>query len=400
MGATSDATPVQALERSVVLTALRRRAARFAPRTMSSSPVGIFFVLLASSGHATGRQRLAWLVAFIIGFGTHFVVAILNSRRVIADRPLLPRRLSGITRTGVGLAWGLAAPILTPDAGDTTGRLLIMLVLAVVGVGGGIIITDGNAAVAQFIVGVMAPVSVLYLVNGGSLGYVVVPGSMAVVGITIGYGAVWNKFVYEATESRLAVASLAERLEQQFRVSEQSAVRLRQLNRAVSDMARRDELTGVLNRRGLFDDFRELAAAHSVWHVALIDIDHFKSFNDQFGHAAGDECLRHLARIVEGTLPQGVVFGRLGGEEFAVVMPFTSMGEASALLERVRREVESHPPEGLPRLTVSIGVARNVEPGSGDHLLDTAMSSADQALYVAKSSGRNRVEVSDGAAGE
>jgi diguanylate cyclase (GGDEF)-like protein len=385
--------PVQALDRAVVLSALRRRAARFAPRTMSTSPVGIFFVLLASAGHATGRQRIAWIAAFIIGFGTHFLVAILNARRVIADRPLLSRRVSGVTRTGVGVAWGIAAPILTPDATDTTGRLLIMLVLAVVGVGGGIIITDGNAAVAQFIVGVMAPVAVLYLLDGGTLGYVVVPGSMAVVGITIGYGAVWNRFVYEATESRLAVASLAERLEQQFRVSEQSAVRLRQLNRVVSDMARRDELTGVLNRRGLFEEFRELAAANPVWFVALIDIDHFKSFNDQFGHAAGDDCLRHLSRTVEGSIPGGVVFGRLGGEEFAIVMPFGTMPEATALLERVRSEVASHPPTGLPRLTVSIGVARNVAPGSDDQLLDTAMSMADQALYAAKSGGRNRVEV-------
>ena len=265
---------------------------------MSASPVGIFFVLLASVGHASGWQRVAWIAAFVLGFGTHFIVAILNSRRVQHDRSLLPRRISGVTRTGVGLAWGSAAPILSPDAADTTGRLLIMLVLAVVGVGGGIIITDGNSAVSQFIVGVMAPVAVLYSLDGGEIGHVVVPGSLAVVGITIGYGAVWNKFVYEATESRLAVASLADRLERQFQVSEQSATRLRQLNRVVSDMARRDELTGVLNRRGLFDEFRELAAARAVWHVALVDIDHFKSFNDQFGHAAGDDCLRHLARTV------------------------------------------------------------------------------------------------------
>lgn len=394
MAAAPDDTPVQTLDRAVVLEALRRRAARFAPRTMSVSPVGIFFVLLASVGHSSGWQRLAWIAAFVVGFGTHFVVAILNSRRVRLDRPLLSRRISGVTRTGVGLAWGSAAPILSPDATDTTGRLLIMLVLAVVGVGGGIIITDGNSAVSQFIVGVMSPVAVLYSLDGGEIGHVVIPGSLAVVGITIGYGAVWNKFVYEATESRLAVASLAERLEQQFQVSEQSATRLRQLNRVVSDMARRDELTGVLNRRGLFDEFRELAAARPVWHVALVDIDHFKSFNDQFGHAAGDDCLRHLARTVEGTVPHGVVFGRLGGEEFAIVMPFDTMEEAAELLERVRHEVATHPPENLPSLTVSIGVSRNVSPGSEDHLLDTAMSYADQALYAAKAGGRNRVEIS------
>ena len=93
-------------------------------------------------------------------------------------------------------------------------------------------------------------------------------------------------------------------------------------------------------------------------------------------------------------MPQGVVFGRLGGEEFAIVMPFDTMDEASALLERVRHEVETHPPENLPPLTVSIGVSRNVSPGSDDNLLDTAMSYADQALYAAKSGGRNRVEIS------
>lgn len=376
-----------------VWAAIHRSAARVAPRTIATSPIGALFIVVAVWGKVPTIHIVEWLVMFVLGFGLHMGLALVNLRRVNRSTGVVPYASTVVSRVLVGLVWGLAAPILTHDGSDVESRLIVMMILAVVGVSGGIVIGSGTAAVAQFIVALCLPLLVMYSVDGGELTWLVVPGSVVVVGITVFYGWLWNKSVYGATEARLQADMLAERLEEQYRISEDAVRRFRDLNVAITDMARRDELTGLLNRRGLFEVLRKVDETSSVWFVALLDLDHFKHVNDNHGHAEGDRVLRHLAVIVSEALPDGAVFGRLGGEEFALVLPGGDLVMAIETCESVRAAVRERPLVGLPTITVSIGLADNLGIVEDTSVIDAALSRADAALYLAKSGGRDRVRV-------
>jgi len=167
----------------------------------------------------------------------------------------------------------------------------------------------------------------------------------------------------------------------------------------VQKLATTDELTGLLNRRHFFELARaELSRAvrHGLpLSAMLLDVDRFKSVNDNYGHAAGDQVLRQVAAVCRETLRAEDVVGRYGGEEFAVLLPATALGEAAAGLgERLRAALEGTVVvlPGLElRVTASIGVAELRE----DEDLASLLNRADAALYAAKGGGRNRV-VSDG----
>jgi diguanylate cyclase (GGDEF)-like protein len=158
-----------------------------------------------------------------------------------------------------------------------------------------------------------------------------------------------------------------------------------------------DHLTGLYNRRFLKRRMEE-ELARSVRHnlnltVMLIDLDHFKIYNDLCGHLAGDRALKRTAKILSDTARQMDVVTRYGGEEFCIILPGTSKKESIFVAERIRREIEGEEfphEENLPlgRLTASIGIASFPEDGTTEASL---VKSADVALYRAKSEGRNRV---------
>lgn len=169
---------------------------------------------------------------------------------------------------------------------------------------------------------------------------------------------------------------------------------LRQALERIEQIAVRDELTGIYNRRYLVEALeRERSRAERIaepFSVCLVDVDHFKSINDRFGHAAGDAVLRRLAQLVPAELRGVDLFGRLGGEEFLVIVPGTGREGAAACAERVRRRVAASVfPEVADggRLTASIGVATYAAPEPAD----ATLARADAALYQAKAAGRNRV---------
>jgi diguanylate cyclase (GGDEF)-like protein/hemerythrin-like metal-binding protein len=161
------------------------------------------------------------------------------------------------------------------------------------------------------------------------------------------------------------------------------------------EMARQadtDALTGVLNRHG-FNSLmsRELARARRYTHplsVVMLDIDHFKSVNDRFGHPAGDKVLVAVAALLETYVRESDRVARWGGEEFVVIAPMTNLAGAAQLAEKLRALLEDSPlgPDGP--ITASFGIA---EVGEGD-TAEAFLHRADQALYRAKTSGRNRVE--------
>jgi diguanylate cyclase (GGDEF)-like protein len=152
-------------------------------------------------------------------------------------------------------------------------------------------------------------------------------------------------------------------------------------------MADRDPLTGLLNRRGLDRALRGIPRGA----VLALDLDHFKAINDRFGHAEGDRVLLGLAELLAGTLRRADVAARTGGEEFVVILPGLGLERARQVAERLRMAVEDRLPAGGTRLTVSVGVAADLE---GAAPWDRLLGQADEALYRAKERGRNRVELS------
>ena len=155
-----------------------------------------------------------------------------------------------------------------------------------------------------------------------------------------------------------------------------------------------DPLTGLLNRRGFMEMADRLVARcarkRGRVSVLMFDLDHFKSINDRFGHSVGDAALRVFADVVQNTIREGDVVGRLGGEEFAVLVPEMA-DEAAVAAERVRAAFEA---AGVVvagnelNATVSIGIADSL---AKDASLEHMLSRADAALYAAKQAGRNRV---------
>lgn len=171
----------------------------------------------------------------------------------------------------------------------------------------------------------------------------------------------------------------------------------RETNAALAVLARTDGLTGLPNRRSYDErvaaEWKRAAQLGAKLALMIVDADHFKQFNDRFGHQRGDDVLRAMANCLRRTHPSGGHGFRIGGEEFAVLLPGLDAAAATDVAERVRRAVVNlqiaHAPEIGGVATVSIGVA-GIEPGTDDGP-DAMFVAADAALYAAKKAGRNRV---------
>ncbi len=162
-------------------------------------------------------------------------------------------------------------------------------------------------------------------------------------------------------------------------------------NRALDHMARHDSLTGLHNRRAfierLRDEFLRMGRTGERYALIFIDIDHFKVINDSYGHKTGDIVLTHVASMIQESSRMTDFSARLGGEEFVVLLPSTD-DDAVVLAEKLRAAVEQRAIPPIGRVTVSIGVAV-AHPGDPDE--ESVLHTADEAMYRAKSTGRNRV---------
>ncbi len=173
------------------------------------------------------------------------------------------------------------------------------------------------------------------------------------------------------------------------------------LNRAlvaeIAQVAARDNLTGAFNRRELEIELRRLQSRYQrsadTFCVMLIDIDNFKLINDNYGHLVGDEVLRRFARIVFASIRAEDYFARYGGDEFCILLPSTRLDEAMILANRLRQSYANTPHminDEVIQSTISIGVT---EASSLGGVYDAVIALADKALYQAKNSGRNRVQL-------
>lgn len=173
-----------------------------------------------------------------------------------------------------------------------------------------------------------------------------------------------------------------------------------QAEAALRNMAFHDPLTQALNRRAFTHavekELQRMQRASGCTALLMLDVDHFKSINDRFGHDVGDQVLQTLIQTLQQQLREIDLLGRLGGEEFAVLLPLTNLDGAVQLAERLRAAVAditlplpAAAPDGI-RFTISVGVTL-LQTASTHESIDTALKRTDQAMYQAKTAGRNRV---------
>jgi len=166
---------------------------------------------------------------------------------------------------------------------------------------------------------------------------------------------------------------------------------LEQANARLAEKARRDAMTGFLNREAFFATVEATRRRANRGALLLVDADHFKRINDNYGHLVGDDALIEIAAAISRATGETSIVGRIGGEEFAVFLSGADLGEAERAAERIRAEVEAigfMPSQGRTlRLTVSIGGTMCWP----DARISELMRQADRQLYRAKNAGRNRV---------
>lgn len=220
-------------------------------------------------------------------------------------------------------------------------------------------------------------------------------GRIASLGAPAGLGAEIDALLTDSRDTGASLAVLSQRL--------QSATAELEKLRAELDLAKvqatMDSLTGVANRRGFDETIEQMLRSQADGEVGpsvvLIDLDHFKQINDQYGHVFGDTVLKSVALAIRSCVKGRDLVARYGGEEFVVLLPGTALAGAGALAEQIRatiagariRRGASH--EAVGNITVSLGVAC-WKPGEA---LETLIDRADQALYRSKREGRNRVTV-------
>lgn len=174
--------------------------------------------------------------------------------------------------------------------------------------------------------------------------------------------------------------------------------KIKQLEQSLFKLSQIDELTQILNRRAGLDQMEKVlkdsARKNKVFSIVLIDIDHFKKLNDTYGHSAGDLVLKTVAEDLTTLLRETDIFFRYGGEEFVICMPETSLSKMKGITERLLTKIDAKniltPNGDSLHITLSMGLA--VFPKHGNNL-EQLIEASDQAMYVAKNSGRNCIRV-------
>lgn len=338
---------------------------------------------LMVGGAVDGGQVLAWWLALLaVDLGTVLHTSLyLRCRRETGHAPWLWRQVA--LQAVAGLVWGCAVPLAeqSPDprlAGDVGLVLMTVNAIAVIG------LLHYRRAVLSWTLAVWAVPMAFFALDPTARHLHFALG----VGVLV---ASLNFYLWRAS------GQLVDGLEKRLRADALAAA-LQQAMERIRELATRDELTGVFNRRHGMEMLRAWVPprrrprdAEGPPALLLLDIDHFKSVNDQHGHPVGDAVLREVVRRLQDTLRATDVLSRIGGEEFMVALPGATRDEALGLAERLRAAIAATPiGHGALQLpvSVSLGVAL-LAPGES---LEQLLARADAALYRAKHGGRNRVE--------
>jgi len=286
-----------------------------------------------------------------------------------------------------GFGWGLSSAILFYGGSPNTQSIIMAVACAVMqGAAGRAYMMPGTALCNIALV--IGQMSIVALAGGD---YLHVPAFLL-------YFVFLASFITQMVKNRmrqLHAEQIADQLLQQ--ITEKNEL-LRVANETLSTKAYEDPLTGLANRRKFDRVFAEsldaAQASDTPISLMIIDVDHFKAFNDTYGHQSGDECLQHLTRAISGTISgEGSLVARYGGEEFVAILPGQDLAEARVTAEKARVAVRLTPldmlPDAPPHQTISIGLV-TCNPGA-PMSRDAMLAAADAALYEAKKRGRNRV---------
>ncbi len=223
------------------------------------------------------------------------------------------------------------------------------------------------------------------------------------------FSAAFNSMVFQLDSALTALrnkerelTAITEELRQEVEKREAALRALQQSEENFRYLAEHDPLTGILNRRSFLTQAELQLARNTIMDhpssIAIMDIDHFKQFNDTHGHPAGDRALKHVAEVSGSILRPNDIMGRMGGEEFLFFFSKTNIDQARRVAERIRERIADSPvpvDHGQAIITASIGVvsftAHREGQSDGCGVLEQAMAVADEALYRAKAAGRNKV---------
>ena len=361
-------------------------------RTRVSATLGMLGVAIMVYPHldqVTPTRSLSWTAIMVLLLGGRILNSLRKPSHQTQERQaILHCNMEAFLCAMIGLGWGSAVFVFDSKAMDPLFYMRL-LILA-----GAMAFVVNSTAVflrvsSAYTLTISAVVIAFILTNDyvqprESLLYSVV---LYVVMITA-FAISMNRQIRVAITNQLAVATLTEELKLSLAVE-------RRLRDELSIRADTDELTGVSNRRGVLAHLNsELARSRrfrTPVAVLMLDIDHFKSVNDSYGHAAGDIVIRTMTDMVKNQLRETDALGRIGGEEFLVVLPAMELGGAVAVGERMRECVESSAIDLIEhsiQITISVGVGVYQHDDDAERLIERA----DAALYRAKHKGRNRVE--------
>ena len=306
-------------------------------------------------------------IAFAVGFGTRFIDVATHWPRVARALDVLR-----ITLLACGLLVAIT-PVPIPWWGLAVTGILIAVNITLVTLGV-MVALKGNRYAGYFLAG-WVPLTICTTLRAlQATGLAEIRYDVATF---YALGSIW--------EALVLTAGIADR-----------ALSFRRERDIARHLAEHDALTGVMNRRASESALAELTQrareGHGALAVLFLDLDHFKSINDRYGHPAGDTCLAAIARRFAAQLRSGDVLGRWGGEEFVALLPGATQETVHGTGERIRRAVETEPVmiDGISiPITVSIGLAV-FDPSIENE--EELLQRADGALYRAKSRGRNRVE--------
>jgi diguanylate cyclase len=209
------------------------------------------------------------------------------------------------------------------------------------------------------------------------------------------------ELITDTERMRMVTHELSEQLER----STQEAAHLSEQLKQAEHQAKLDPLTGMLNRRGLeqrVESFMEDVGSLHGGVMLLADIDHFKQLNDTYGHLLGDKVIRSVAQLISESIKGRDIAARIGGEEFAIFLPETTVEGATVLAKRICAATASRSirrngaDQSVDRVTISIGVAASTVTDT----LETLLDRADKAMYAGKNAGRNRVTLYEPAIGK
>jgi diguanylate cyclase (GGDEF)-like protein len=284
-----------------------------------------------------------------------------------------------------GMVWGSSIFMLHPR--EQHYEVFVLLALCTVSIIAALSMSPYFRAAMAFTVPINA-IEVAYLIHDGDRwGWEGAGAVCAIFGITVLYAKIVRKTLKTAVSARRTIARLAAQLEIAKGTVEESNAALVSRNDQLREIASQDALTGLFNRRHFMEELDHVASSvGKPWFLAILDADHFKRINDEFGHGMGDEVLVSIGVAALGQLRRGDCFARIGGEEFGLLLQGITFEEAVCVVERVRAAVASIE-LGVGVLTLSAGL---VVGESGTPAAST-LGRADAALYSAKRAGRDQL---------